>query len=67
MRIRPSDLYIRHESSSFAIYVDPRGPAEFYFDKKQKTLSPWPVNIGDRVLDCQSKTEAKRLIVENAF
>ena len=63
MRVRPSDLYVRQENSSFAIYVDPFG-SEYFFDKKLKLLNKYPAEIGDRPSPCESKTQAKKLIIE---
>lgn len=62
--IRPSDLYIRQECSSFAIYVDPFD-GEWFYDKKTKTVSEYPTNFDNhREREATTKTEAKRKIIE---
>jgi hypothetical protein len=65
MKLRPSDLIIRQENTLFAIYVDPYG-SEYYFDKKFKSLTKYPQDFDDRVYDCSTKTEAKKIIISIA-
>tara|TARA_B100002019_G_C21257823_1_gene594951 strand:+ start:632 stop:835 length:204 start_codon:yes stop_codon:yes gene_type:complete len=62
MKVRPSDLTIRQENSSFAIYVDPYG-GEYFYNKTLKNLSKYPTEFDDRVYECSSKTEAKKIII----
>lgn len=63
MKVKPSDLYVRQENTSFAIYVDPFN-GEWFFDKKRKTISKYPSELNSLELEAQNKTEAKRKIIE---